>query len=184
MVEKMRKQMAEKFKLKNGKTVEIRPLTPDDYDAVEKFFHSLSRQTIFTNQYPGQPKKDKKKSDQAYQDPNNYFLSAFKGKRLVAVSSLNIFKPGHPWCGRNAGFGISILEAYHGHGLGAKLMAMLEQWARGKGVHRIYGEVRHTNIRAISLYIKCGFVIEGLARETAFINGKWHHSYHIGKILD
>lgn len=63
-------------------------------------------------------------------------------------------------------------------------MALLEEWARAKRLHRIFGEVRHKNYRAIALYLKCGFEIEGIARDAACIDGEWHHEYHISKILN
>lgn len=62
-------------------------------------------------------------------------------------------------------------------------MVELENWAREKMLHRIFGTVRNKNTKAISLYLKCGFEIEGLSKETAFINGQWYDEYHIAKIL-
>ena len=173
----------EKFRLKNGKEVEIRTLVIEDYEAVQTFMALLTTQTIFTNQYPGQPKGEREQSEKKYADPNACFLGTFSDGKVISVCSINIAKPDHPWIGGNAGFGITILEEYRGQGLGTHLMKLMEDWARARGVHRISSWVRHKNIHGIALYLKCGFEIEGLAREVALINGEWHHQYHIGKIL-
>ena len=64
------------------------------------------------------------------------------------------------------------------------IMKELEKWAKKEKVHRIQGMVFHENIRALGLYKKLGFEIEGMAREFAKYNNKWQHAYYIAKILD
>ena len=176
--------MQEVFTLKNGEELIIRQLHADDYETVMTFLLQLSHENIFTNQYPGQPKRDKEKSIQTYELPTNLFLAAFKGTgEVVGLISIMINKPGHPWTGRNASFGISMLKAYYGQGLGTYLMGKAEEWARAQGMHRIEGTVRSLNRRAINLYLKQGFEIDGVFREVALIDGQWHDEYHISKIL-
>lgn len=177
--------MQENFKLKNGETVLIRQIRAADYDRVMEYLERFSQtpSAIWTYQYPGQPRKDKEKSVKAYEDPNQFFLGIFDGETLVGLSQIGFIRPDHPWGCKNTSFGISMLEDYTGQGIGYRLMTLMEQWARAKGAHRISDHVRQKNIRALRLYLKCGFEIEGLARENAFINGEWHNTYHIGKIL-
>ena len=175
----------EKFTLKNGKTVTIRRMHATDYDAAMTFLTQFSTENIFTNQYPGQPLKNREECEKLYEREDNYFIAAFEDDgRLVGMTNFVISRPGHPWSGRNCGFGISILEEYCSQGLGMRLMQLLETEARAKNMHRIYGTVRALNRRAIALYLKCGFTIDGLSKETAFINGQWHDEYYISKILE
>ena len=175
----------ENFTLKNGKTVTIRRVRATDYEAARDFIRQFSTESIFTHQYPGQPDIDRKKSEELYERDDNCFIGAFEnGGRLVSIANFRIDRPNHPWAGRNCGFGISTLEEYCGQGLGTRLMQLLEQEARAKNMHRIYGSVRALNRRAIGLYLKCGFQIDGLSHETAFINGQWHDEYYISKILE
>lgn len=175
----------EKFVLKNGKTVTIRHLKASDYDAVMVFLTQFSTENIFTNQYPGQPLKPREECEKLYERDDNCFIAAFEENgRIVATTNFRIDRPGHPWSGRNCGFGISILEEYCSQGLGTHLIQLLEAEAKAKNMHRIYGSVRALNRRAIGLYLKCGFTIDGFFKETAFINGKWHDEYHISKILE
>ena len=178
--------MQEKFKLKNGQYVDIRKIKASDYEDVMAYLAEFS-QTVgakFTYQYPGRPKADKEKSIKAYEDENSLFLGGYDNGKLIAVSQIGFIKPDHPWCGKNASFGISMLDKYQGQGLGFYLMQRMEQWARQKGVHRIEDCVRQKNKKGIALYLKCGFEIEGLARGNAFIDGEWINTYYIAKILD
>lgn len=104
--------------------------------------------------------------------------------QLIGVISFGVTHPDHPWAGRNCSFGLSILNDFWGVGLGTILMDRLEAAARQKNMHRIEGEVRALNRRAISLYLKSGFEIDGLFKEDAFIDGAWQDTYHISKILE
>ena len=63
-------------------------------------------------------------------------------------------------------------------------MTLMEQWGRNHGAHRISESVRQKNTRAVAFYLKCGFQIEGIAMQDAFINGEWHNTYYIGKVLE
>ncbi len=103
--------------------------------------------------------------------------------RLIGMTSFQKPKPNHPWSGGNAGFGLCVLKEFYHCGLGTELMHQLEAGAREKGVHRLFGTVRTENYHAIHLYLKCGFTIEGITKETAFINGRWHDEYYISKLL-
>lgn len=175
----------EKFTLKNGKIVTIRRVRATDYEAARDFIRQFSTESIFTNQYPGQPDIDREKSEKLYEREDNCFIAAFEANgRMVSISNFRVDRPGHPWSGRNCEFGISTLEEYCGQGLGTRLMALLEQEARKMNMHRIHGSVRAANRRAIGLYLKCGFEIDGCSKETAFINGQWHDEYYISKILE
>lgn len=172
-----------KFKLKDGREVVLRQITADDYEAVQAYTRQLSAETIFTQQYPGRPEKPKEKVVEAYQNPHSLFLGAFDGDKPVGMVTVRKTRPEHLWAGGNCDFGIHMLAAYQGQGLGCRLMRLMEEWARAQNAHRIEGTVRHTNAKALALYLRCGFEIDGLFKETAFINGEWHHEYHISKIL-
>ena len=174
-----------KITLKNGKIVTLRRIRGKDYEEVMAFLDKFSRGkgAIWTNQYPGQPKKDKEKSVQYYESDDRLFLGVWDDKEMIAEGSISITKLDHPWSVPQAGFGLSILEKYTSLGLGTRMLKELEKWAVKKKAHRIKATVRHNNKRGIGLYLKLGYQIEGIARETAFFNNEWQHEYYLGKIL-
>jgi len=174
----------EEFALKNGKKLVIRQVKGTDVDEVQKYLQQMSGETIFTNQYVGRP-FDREKSIRIYEYEHNLFLGAFEPSgRLVAIASIMVREPDHPWVCGNSRFGISMLKDYYGQGLGTRLMQLMEQWAKEHHVHTIIGEVRTTNRRGIALYLKQGFKICGHLQQTALIDNVWHDEYIIQKIIE
>ena len=166
-------------------TYKYRTLIAADFEKAQAFLDVFCTETIFTNQYPGQPPKDKEKTIKQYENPDNFFMGVFdENERMVGSVSANILRPKHPWSGLVCGFGISLLKEVYGKGMASRLMDEMVAWAKSKGMHRIEGEVRAQNLRAIGLYLHKGFEIEGMKRENALIDGVWHNSYMIAKILD
>jgi len=174
-----------KITLKNGKSVTLRRIRGQDYEEVMTFLDKFSRGkgAVWTNQYPGQPKKDKEKSIMHYEADDELFLGIWDDSELIAEGSISISKLEHPWKVPVAGFALSVLEEYTHLGIGTVLLKELEKWAVKKGAHRICATVRHNNKRGLGLYLKQGYQIEGMARETAFFDNQWQHSYYIAKII-
>lgn len=78
---------------------------------------------------------------------------------------------------------IGILQAFTGQGLGTKLLSELEKWARGREIHRLELTVMVHNERAIGLYKKMGFEVEGTIRHSLFVNGAYVDEYYMAKLL-
>ena len=175
-----------KITLKNGQIATLKRIRAKDYEAVMTFLDKFSRgkSNIWTNQYPGQPKKDYQESINHYESENELFLAIWNDKEIIAEGSIHLKKLNHPWCAPRAEFGLSMLEEYTGQGLGTRLLKELEKWAIQRKVHRIQATVRHNNRRALGLYLKLGYQIEGIARETAFFDNQWQHEYYIAKIIN
>ncbi|HET7182290.1 MAG TPA: GNAT family protein, partial [Candidatus Limnocylindrales bacterium] len=61
-----------------------------------------------------------------------------------------------------------------GHGLGTEATQLMLDHAFGTlGLHRIALTVFEFNERAIRAYVRCGFIIEGRARESIWRDGRW-----------
>ncbi len=175
-----------KFKLKNGKVVTIRRIRANDYEDVMKYLDKFSRGdgAKWTWQYAGQPKKDKEKSIQLYEDSNSLFLGAWDGKNVVGMASINKKRPNHPRTGRVAVTGTTILEKYTSNGLGTKFKQLIEKWARENNVHILQSGVLHRNVRSLGNLLKQGYEIVGIFHDIAFIDGEWHHEYMLEKKLE
>lgn len=176
--------MQKKFQLKNGKEILIRTALAEDTAAAVEYFDKISRQTIYTLQYPGQPKKDVEKTKEGLTKSGQVHFVALDGDEIVGMSTIFVPRFGHPWAGHIGQFGIHMLEQVRGQGLGSYFMELIEIWARDNNIHRIEGHVRTQNRAGISLYLKHGFVIEGMHSHKALIAGVWHDEYSIAKILN
>jgi RimJ/RimL family protein N-acetyltransferase len=85
---------------------------------------------------------------------------------------------------RTVSFSIAILRCCWDQGIGTRLLTELEQWAREHKIHRLELTVSVDNTRAIHLYQKAGYEIEGTKRDALFVNGAFVNNLMMGKILD
>jgi RimJ/RimL family protein N-acetyltransferase len=83
---------------------------------------------------------------------------------------------------RRASMAIAIYDGtLLGMGLGTEAIHLLLRYAFSElKLHRISIRVLAYNERAIRAYAKCGFIVEGQERETAFVDGKWHDDLMMG----
>lgn len=90
------------------------------------------------------------------------------------------------WFGDDEGLRIviGICEAYTGQGIGTRLFTALDAWARQAGVRRLHLTVETDNARALALYHKMGFQIEGHVRNALQIQGRWYDDYVMTKTVE
>lgn len=69
--------------------------------------------------------------------------------------------------------GMGIIAAYRGRGLGSRLLAAAIEHAWNTGLTRLQLDVLVNNQRAIALYEKHGFQLEGTKRYASLIDGKY-----------
>jgi ribosomal protein S18 acetylase RimI-like enzyme len=58
---------------------------------------------------------------------------------------------------RTAEFGIGVLEAWRGSGIGSALIERAEAWARSEGLDMLVLDVAAENEAARSLYLRLGY---------------------------
>lgn len=78
---------------------------------------------------------------------------------------------------------VGILEDYCSHGIGYELFQNAFKWAETNGIKRLELTVITENTRAVNLYKKLGFKIEGLKEMSTLINGKYYDEYYMAKLL-
>jgi RimJ/RimL family protein N-acetyltransferase len=67
---------------------------------------------------------------------------------------------------------IGVLRSYWGRGVGSALLAEALVWAPNAGISRLELFVMKDNVRAIALYERLGFRVEGARRRAYIINGR------------
>lgn len=77
-----------------------------------------------------------------------------------------------------------ILSAYQGQGIGTALFQKLEHWALNNRLHRLELTVITENTAAVKLYEKVGYSIEGVKRNSLYVDGKYVDEYYMSKILE
>jgi RimJ/RimL family protein N-acetyltransferase len=79
---------------------------------------------------------------------------------------------------------VGILEAFTSRGIGTALFQQLDAWAHRHHIHRLELTVMVHNTRGVGLYQKMGFEIEGVKKDSLFVDGIFVDEYYMGKILD
>jgi len=79
---------------------------------------------------------------------------------------------------------VGLREAYRGQGIGTRLFAAVEDWAREHRVWRMELRVSSLNERGQALYRKRGFGIEGRIRSGVFRQGGWTDDFWMAKLLE
>ncbi len=80
--------------------------------------------------------------------------------------------------------GISVRKPFWGMGVGSALMQECLKIARERGFKKIQLEVMQGNERAMALYKKFGFEVEGIKKNVIFQNGKYYDLVVMGKWLE
>ena len=82
-----------------------------------------------------------------------------------------------------AGLGICVAHERQGQGVGFEMMRRLLDWADNwAGFLRIELNVYVDNERAIALYRRCGFVLEGTHRAHALRDGVYVDTYSMARL--
>lgn len=82
------------------------------------------------------------------------------GSEIVGVLTLQrgMYKKNR----HTASLGIAIKDGHRSRGHGTRLIENAIEWAREKDIEKIGLEVFSTNVKAIEVYKKIGFVVEGI----------------------
>ena len=143
--------------LKNGETVTIRPLTPEDAEAKQQFVRSLSPQARYTrfmthtNELPiptlARFSKLDYHSEAAWTARNSDDL-------IVAVSRFSRIN-------RNeCEFGITLAENVRGKGLAVEMMKLIIQSATQQGYRVMSAQILKSNTPMLKLAEKSGFTLK------------------------
>ena len=170
--------------LGNGKVLIIREATPDDASSIVTFVEALSGQTDYLSFGPGEfgynEAQERAFIRNCETSPNSLFLVAFIDDGLVGLLT---FAGGERPRHRHAGeLGLMVPKAYWGKGIGSRLVDTLIRWAEEGGVvTKLNLRVRTDNSRAIALYERKGFVIEGEITRSTVIGDEYFDSYWMGR---
>lgn len=106
------------------------------------------------------------------------------GRDRVVASAALLFSEDEAFK-HNAEFGITVHDDYQNRGLGTILIQHMIDIARKKGLKKIYLIVSTENKRAIKVYERCGFKIEGrLVKEHYhYLTGEYGDDYRMFILL-
>ena len=147
--------------LKNGNTALLRNAEPSDACAVLENFSLTHAETDYLLTYPDESTFDAEREARFLQrkaeSANEIEIIAVADGRVVATAGVDAVGTRDKLRHR-AEFGVSVLRAYWGLGLGRALTEACIQCAKEAGYEQLELTVVAENERAIALYRKAGFV--------------------------
>jgi RimJ/RimL family protein N-acetyltransferase len=172
--------------LKDGRVLLIRAAAVEDARALLDFSDGVSGESDFLSFGPGEFELTEPQEQEFIRGclaaDNQLFLMGVMDGEVVAVL---VFTGGRRKRIRHCGeFGVSVRKTHWGLGIGSFMLDALIEWARGAGViTKINLRVRTDNERAIQLYERKGFVVEGTLRREMLLDGTYHDHYWMGFLL-
>ena len=147
--------------LRNGETVVVRPIRPEDEPMMVRFHATLSDESVY-NRYAGVVRLEnrivhERLSRMCFLDYDRHMaLVAERAGEIVAVARLVRLS------GTRAGeFALLVSDALHGQGLGTFLLERLFQVGRDWGLDRIVAEILPGNLAMRHVCRALGFTFEG-----------------------
>lgn len=155
---------SEEFTGRNGKAYILRSPGPADAEQLIRHLKTTALETEYGLSEPGElaiSVQDEVQFIGSFaSDDRSIMICAFDGERMVGYAYLsNILEQKKAL--HRASFGVAILKDAWRQGLGQKLVTELVAFARTAGYEQIELEVASSNLSAIRLYEKLGFVTYG-----------------------
>jgi len=157
--------------MKDGRTVVVRRAIEADAEQLLRNINDVGAEQdwILTESIPWDPRREREWV-RGFDDRLSVLYVAEVDGRVVG--QLDVHISGYPKAKHVANLGIAVVKAYRDRGVGRALMERALAWMEGKGVEKATLEVFSTNTRAIALYKKMGFEVEGVRRKQYKVRGK------------
>jgi acyl-CoA synthetase (NDP forming)/RimJ/RimL family protein N-acetyltransferase len=142
----------------DGGTVHLRPITPDDADAIVAFHGNLSARTRYLryfSAYPAIPPRDLLRFSRV-NHRDRVALAAWLGSDIVAIGRFEGFMAdGRPTGTAEVAF--VVADAHQGRGIGSVLLEHLAEGAREVGIGRFEAIVLAENFQMMRVFLDAGF---------------------------
>jgi RimJ/RimL family protein N-acetyltransferase len=170
-------------RLDRGDILIIRQAVPDDAARVIAFAEATSRESDFLSFGPGEfgytEAQERAFIHDCESSPSRLFILGEIDEELMAIVTFTAGdRPRH----RHAGeFGVSVRRSAWGRQIGSLMLDTLVAWAQsGSLITKINLRVRTDHARAIALYKRKGFAIEGTLTRAVRINAQYFDQFWMG----
>lgn len=162
-----------------------RKVAPSDAESMIKLFNKLDSETTYMLFEPGERTitvKEQEKICKEFTASSNKVMFVAEHDSLIVGLIIGI----GALFNRNKHSLYTVVgveKKYWGKGIGTSLLAALEKWAQFNGFHRLELTVMESNVAAKRLYSTCGFVEEGVKRDSMKVNGAYVNELYMSKLL-
>lgn len=82
----------------------------------------------------------------------------------------------------SATLALGVAKTHWGRGIATAMVRDAVSWAATAGLSRLELTVHTTNLAAISVYLRCGFEVEGRRRKSLFVEGAYVDEYLMSRL--
>lgn len=108
----------------------------------------------------------------------DWFIS-FENQKVGIIGLSNI-----DYDNRSAHVGYWINSQFRGGGIATAALELVVEYSMNTlHLHRLYTNVMHNNPSSMRVLLKCGFSIEGIEKESLFLDGKYYDMIKFGIIF-
>ena len=150
-----------------------------------KLFRALDQETEFMLMEPGERKTTIKKQaniiNKLTKTNTQVLFVASEGEKIVGFvggTGGTVNRQRH-----SIHITMGVLASFWSRGIGSQLLHAISTWSVSNRFHRIELLVIEDNERAISLYKRSGFEIEGVKHDSLLISGKYINEYFMAKLI-
>jgi RimJ/RimL family protein N-acetyltransferase len=176
-----------KTTLKSGEILTIREATKADASALLQHVKKVGDESDFLtfsgSEFNYSLAEEEAIIEKHRQNPNQIFLLGFVNGEVVSV--MNVEASQKPRLQHIGEFGISVVKAHWGKGVGSAMIQFMIHWAKNTGlIRKINLRVVEKNTSAIHLYKKLGFEMEGRIKRDFWVNGEFQDAYCMGILIN
>lgn len=163
----------------------IREANIEDAENVIEYIKIVSDETDFLISDSSERNFTVKKEKEFLQNIQNsilekMFLCEIENKivGICSIEGVNKIRIKH-----RVDLAITVLKNYWGNKIGEKLMDYAIEYCKSNSIKKIELTVRIDNERALKLYKKFGFEIEGEIKKFIYFGGNYYNCYFMGLLL-
>lgn len=162
---------------KDGRSVTLRPVIESDAIDIIQAVQSIIESGVYIQKE--RPRTEEEEIDfiREVNEKDHMYMAAVLDGRAVGIARV---LRGELEMKRHTGlFRTWLTNSAQGQGLGKEMIAYTLDWCRYHKLHKLCLTVFSSNEIAIKLYEKKGFVVEGIQKEQAILNGKYEDEWHM-----
>lgn len=160
---------------------QVLPITLDHVSGFRAAVDSVARERLYLALLEAPPLEQAEEFVRQNLDRGNpHFIAEADGR---VVGWCDIVRHGRPIHAHVGTLGMGLLAGWRGCGLGSTLMRAALDRARASGFQRVELTVRESNRNAIALYIRLGFVVEGVHRNAVLVDGAYDNMLSMAILL-
>lgn len=174
------------FTAKNGEQVTLRKVKEEDAQDIIEAVKSIIDSGAYIQKERPRTIQEEIDFISDMKEKNNLYLGVELKGKIVGIARVI---RGELEMKKHTGlFRTWLGDSAQGLGIGKELMSATLEWCRTNSLHKLCLTVFASNEVALKLYKKYGFVVEGIQREQAVLNGKFddeiHMAYFFSNTLD